>query len=92
MNAVVRVRVCRVMQGQVQCRALDVPAGACVADALAAAGWSAGLVPASVAVGVYGVRVEPSQMLFDGDRVELYHALPTDPKERRRHRAGRLRP
>lgn len=51
------------------------------ADALAAA----------AAFGVWG-KVRPTdQLLRDGDRVEIYQPLRTDPKEARRENAGRAR-
>ncbi|CAN0105203.1 unnamed protein product [Chrysoparadoxa australica] len=34
-------------------------------------------------------RVAADQPLRDGDRVEIYRPLTTDPKEQRRRRAGR---
>jgi putative ubiquitin-RnfH superfamily antitoxin RatB of RatAB toxin-antitoxin module len=43
--------------------------------------WDAG------AVGIFGVVLDRSRRLQDGDRVELYRPLPTDPKESRRRRA-----
>ena len=62
------------------------------ASALEAA-QASGLVPPgwAGALGVYGVRVEPGQVLADGDRVELYQPLGTDPRTRRRNRAARRR-
>lgn len=42
----------------------------------------------SLAVGIYGQRVELSTRLADGDRIELYRALINDPKAIRRQRAA----
>lgn len=39
-------------------------------------------------VGIYGVIVERSRVLADGDRVELYRPLLVDPKAERRRRAS----
>jgi len=39
-------------------------------------------------IGIFGRRVDPSRLLCDGDRVEVYRLLPDDPKERRRRRAA----
>ena len=64
-------------------RAVTLPAGSRVKDALAACGLSAD------AVGVFGQRVAPDAPLRDGDRVEVYRALKVDPKEARRRRARR---
>lgn len=76
--------------------ALELPEGATVAQALRAArplAEQAGL-PAGApldwergAVGIFGLACARGQALRDGDRVELYRPLPTDPKERRRRRA-----
>lgn len=44
---------------------------------------------ASPSVGIFGRRVEPGQILADGDRVELYRPLLADPKQARRRRARR---
>jgi uncharacterized protein len=70
-------------QGHV-CVALELEPGATVRDALAAAGW-----PAARHLGIYGRRVAPDARLADGDRVEVYRPLSTDPKEARRRRASR---
>ena len=37
-------------------------------------------------VGIYGRRVDPTDRLRDGDRVEIYRPLAMDPKEARRRR------
>ena len=44
-------------------------------------------IPATAAVGVFGVLVKPERLLVAGDRVELYRPLPADPKETRRRLA-----
>ena len=36
------------------------------------------------ALGIFGMRVAPERVLADGDRVEIYRPLETDPKESRR--------
>ncbi|MEG0184791.1 MAG: RnfH family protein [Stenotrophomonas sp.] len=70
-------------------RALQLPEGATVAEAVAAAA-----LPGSEdcpAMAVHGVLARPTQRLHDGDRVELLRPLLADPKDnrRRRARAGR---
>ncbi|KRA20847.1 RnfH family protein [Lysobacter sp. Root604] len=65
--------------------ALDLPEGARVRDALAAAGWARD--EEAVAYAVYGVRVEHDAVLHEGDRVELLRPLLADPKDARRRRA-----
>ena len=62
---------------------LDLDAGATVADALAAVDVDI----SQGAVGIFGTVVEPSRVLRDGDRVEVYRPLQVDPKQARRRRA-----
>lgn len=67
---------------------LSLPAGATVADALAAAGradsgWRS---PEWVGVAIHGEKVDATQPLRDGDRLELLRPLLIDPKEARRRR------
>jgi uncharacterized protein len=71
---------------------VDLPAGATVADALAAsgiAGRHAGLDLSRA--GIFGRRVSGDVRLADGDRIEVYRPLALDPKESRRRRARRPR-
>lgn len=44
-------------------------------------------LPEVYQLGIYGVKVEPSQKLLSGDRVEVYRPLKISPKEIRRNRA-----
>ncbi|WDS38049.1 RnfH family protein [Pseudoxanthomonas sp.] len=65
---------------------LELPEGACVADALNAAAFEeAGL---ATGMSVFGVNATPQTVLNDGDRVELLRPLLIDPKEARRRRAA----
>ena len=67
-------------------QALDLPEGATVADALQAAG----LQPAEgEAVGIWGRKAAPRDMLREGDRLEIARALKVDPKVARRERFRR---
>ena len=68
---------------------VQLPAGATVRDAIAAAGIATGADPR--ALGIFGKRVRADAPLADGDRVEIYRPLLLDPKERRRQRAARRR-
>ncbi|MCM2311938.1 MAG: RnfH family protein [Steroidobacteraceae bacterium] len=43
-------------------------------------------------LGIYGRRVEGTQVLCDGDRVEIYRPLRFDPREARRQAARGARP
>lgn len=65
---------------------LELEEGACVADALRAAGWVDG--PGSTDCAVFGVAVDEQTALHDGDRVELLRPLLVDPKDARRRRAA----
>jgi hypothetical protein len=71
--------------------AVEVPAGACVADAIAESGIldpSAALPGVGATVGVWG-KVRPlGHVLREQDRVEIYRPLQADPKDARRKRAG----
>ena len=84
-----RIRLCRVVNDALESCHLQLAPGSTVQQALQAAGWTPS---ANAGVGIFGVRVELSQVLTADDRVELYHPLPTDPKERRRRRAMHPRP
>lgn len=70
-------------QGQVQERSLQLPAGACLQDAITACGLE---LSVQQSCGVWG-RVKPLEYaLQEGDRVELYQPLKVDPKVARRER------
>jgi putative ubiquitin-RnfH superfamily antitoxin RatB of RatAB toxin-antitoxin module len=68
--------------------ALSLPAGARIADALAALGLEAS---DAAGLGVWGRRAAPDTTLEDGDRIECYRALQVDPKAARRTRASNKR-
>jgi putative ubiquitin-RnfH superfamily antitoxin RatB of RatAB toxin-antitoxin module len=73
--------------------ALQLPAGATIADAINASGLCERFDLGDVAgrTGIYG-RLRPEhEILHDGDRVEIYRPLLADPKDARRKRA-RVRP
>jgi len=68
---------------------LRLPAGATVADALAASGMQARHPQIDLSVlpvGIWGAFCERHDALRDRDRVELYRPLRVDPKEARRQR------
>jgi len=77
-----RVEVVRALPERHERVALELEAGATVRSALQAAG-----VAATAAVGIFGRRVPLDAPLADGDRVEVYRPLRTDPKQDRRRRA-----
>ena len=74
--------------------AIEVPAGATVADAVAASGLVARhrLDVRSLGYAIYGQRAHPGTPLRAGDRVELTRPLVADPKDARRRRAAAAPP
>ncbi|MDP3083262.1 MAG: RnfH family protein [Rubrivivax sp.] len=80
--------------GQTDRVALELPAGATLADALRASGIIErhGLDPASLRTGVWCRAQEAGAALRDHDRVEVYRGLTVDPKEARRLRYKRRQP
>ena len=69
---------------------LVLPAGATVADALAAAGLATalpGVVVDPARLAVFGRTATLDTRLHDGDRVEILRPLLADPKQARRQRA-----
>jgi uncharacterized protein len=74
--------------------AVQLPWEATIADALAAARLVANLatVPWDDApVGVFGELRERTHVPSDGDRIEIYRPLASDPRRRRRERVERQR-
>ncbi|UPG92993.1 RnfH family protein [Luteibacter aegosomatissinici] len=71
--------------------ALAVPVGTTVWEAvgLALPQLPPGIRPDQARLGIFGKKVEPGQVLGQGDRVEIYRALTLDPMEARRRRAAR---
>ncbi|MGH8127870.1 MAG: RnfH family protein [Gammaproteobacteria bacterium] len=65
---------------------LRLPVGASVADALQVLALRP---PPEVGLGVWGHRVESTDLLSDGDRIEFYRPLECDPKTARRARVAR---
>lgn len=66
---------------------LDLPEGATVRDAVLASGWRQAAPEGDVpAVGLWGRRCTPQQVLREGDRVEVCRPLKVDPKVARRER------
>ena len=69
-------------------RALDLPRGSTVADAIAASGLPLGDID-DEQVGVWNRRVTLATLLREADRVEVYRPLVADPKQARRQRVRR---
>jgi len=91
---VLRVEVAFAPAGAgVDLTALELPAGATLAQAVTASGVLGrhGLSLAHIPTGIWGRRAAANTLLRDGDRVELYRPLLCDPKEARRMRQRRQR-
>ena len=81
--------VCDSAQGLLTCE-LTIAAGATVAEVLALARERLGLALVDrQPVGIYGQACGLDHVPEAGDRIELYRALPTDPRVARRARAAR---
>ena len=72
---------------------IDMPSGSTLAQALVQSGAMAELADLAeqlatgeLTAGIWGRAAMPSQVLENGDRVELYRALRVDPKVARRER------
>lgn len=76
--------------------ALRVEEGTTLADAIRASGVLEAFPEIDFAhnrVGIFGMLAKSSDVLRDGDRIEIYRPLSADPKEARRERAtGRRKP
>lgn len=73
-------------------RAVEVPTGSTVQQALSLSGMASevpGLDLADCPVGIFGKVVSRERVLEQGDRIELYRPLLADPKEVRRLRAAK---
>ena len=72
-------------------RALRVPAGSTVAQAIAASGVEneCGIDANALSIGVWSKPVARGACVREGDRIEMYRPLKIDPKEARRLRAQR---
>jgi putative ubiquitin-RnfH superfamily antitoxin RatB of RatAB toxin-antitoxin module len=71
-------------------RALEVPAGTTLEDAIKRSGIENEFGDIQVdptRLGIFGIKARPETVLRDGDRVEIYRPLIADPKEARRSRA-----
>ena len=85
MAGTIRVELVRAWPRRHELHVLDLPRGATVADAVAAAQLTDADHPG---LAVFGERVEADRLLADGDRVELLRLLVADPKDARRRRAS----
>jgi len=80
-----KVEVVRAWPRRHEAVSMELPEGACVADAVRASGFSD--LSQETAYAIFGVVTAADAPLHDGDRVELLRPLQMDPKEARRRRA-----
>lgn len=90
--ALIRVEVIAGDSGQ-QPVSLQLPAGTTLAQAIEISGLVAReqLVGLQGRVGIFGRLCELSQVLVEGDRIEIYRPLLADPKDARRGRVAKRR-
>lgn len=89
-GASLRIEVVCAQPGRAWRLMLALPAGATVAEALAAADLPAkvpGLVVDPECLAIHGRAVSPGETLREGDRVEVLRPLLIDPMQARRRRA-----
>jgi putative ubiquitin-RnfH superfamily antitoxin RatB of RatAB toxin-antitoxin module len=75
-------------------KALTLPPGSRVADALRLAALDSDFIGVDLAnapLGIFGKLIRPDHALQQGDRIEVYRALAADPKVARRERAKQAR-
>ena len=89
-----RVEVCHALPASALRGVVELPPGATVAHALAAAEDALradGVVVDPARLAIFGRLVGPGDRLVDGDRLEVLRPLLADPKRARRERAARGR-
>ena len=88
-----RVELVRAWPERHESLSVELPAAACVADALDAARASGWDISADEAgrIAIFGRTVDTGAELHAGDRIELLRPLLADPKQRRRARAAAKR-
>ena len=90
-EASIQVQVCHAVPDGSFLRALTVPAGTTIQQAVEQSGLlreMPGIDLAVNVVGIYGKKKPLDTVLRQHDRVEVYRPLQADPKEARRRRAS----
>lgn len=90
-GASIRVQVCYALPDHAFLRAVALPPGATLEQAVRESGLlreRPEIDMATCTVGVYAKKKTLATVLRDGDRVEVYRPLQADPKDARRRRAG----
>lgn len=85
-----RIEVIYALPQKQQRVCLELPEGSTALDAVLASGLPRETASGQAApIGVWGKAVTPAMRLRDGDRVEIYRPLASDPKQARRERAAK---
>ena len=90
----IRVEVAYALPHKQAILPLDVPPGTTVLAAARQSGITdkfEGIDLDNAKFGIFGAVVAPTQVLAEGDRVEIYRPLVADPKEVRKARAARVK-
>jgi hypothetical protein len=90
----IRIEVAYALPGRQLLLALSVPDGTTAGEAVARSGLAArvaGLELATLELGLFGKVVPATQVLREGDRVDVLRPLQADPKEVRRELAAQGR-
>lgn len=85
----INIQVCYASDAAQFLRALQVPAGSTIEQAIALSGVAQavpGFDLAALQVGIYAKKKELGTVLREHDRIELYRPLIADPKHARRRR------
>jgi uncharacterized protein len=90
----IRVEVAYALPHKQAILPLDLAPGTTVQEAARVSGIADkfdGIDLENATFGIFGAVVAPTQLLAEGDRVEIYRPLLADPKEVRKARAARVR-
>lgn len=90
----INVEVAYALENKQAILALDVPEGTTALEAARRSGIAdrfEGIDLDNAKLGIFAKVVSPTQVLREGDRVEIYRPLIADPKEVRKARAARAK-
>lgn len=93
-SSTIHVEVAYALEDRQSILALDVPEGTTALEAARRSGIAEkfeGIDLDNAKLGIFAKVVSPSQVLREGDRVEIYRPLIADPKDVRKARAARAR-
>ena len=93
-EAPLRVQLVHAWPDRAWSHELELPLGACVGDALLAAGRAldaAGIDLTDLGLAVFGRAADRGSRLHDGDRIELLRPLLASPRDARANRAAASR-